>query len=424
MTVVRPFRALRYDPKRVDFSRVIAPPYDVIAPEERSHFFDRDPHNAIRLELTRRVEDEASTDYAEVRSALEEWWREGVLIRDEEPALYGLRQRFTAPDGTPRVRDGFFAALQLEEFGRGVVRPHERTLSGPKADRLKILRAARANLSSIFLLYEDRERALDRLLVESFENAVLCEARAESGVEHTLSRIDEPSRIDELCAFLAERPTVIADGHHRYETALAYRQASREATARDFTLAYFANAYAPGSLLLPIHRLIRKGSAPTAAAWTDRLPGWEHETVSLAGPEQISAHLAEHLAPLAGEHAFAADDGGGCLRIFRRSGKQARAAGDGRGLAIQALHEEVIGGVFGLDEEAVRDGAVAFLNDAERASREVRGGQGAVALFVNPLTPDDVFETTAAGHLLPQKSTYFHPKLPSGLVFRPLEEGP
>ena len=166
MTLVRPFRALRYDPKRVDLSRVIAPPYDVIAAEEREHFFGRDPHNAIRLELTRRVEDEADTDYAEVRAALSAWWRAGVLIRDEQPALYGLRQRFAAPDGTPCVRDGFFAALQLEEFARGVVRPHERTLSGPKADRLKILRATHANLSSIFLLYEDRERALDGLLAE------------------------------------------------------------------------------------------------------------------------------------------------------------------------------------------------------------------------------------------------------------------
>ncbi len=423
MTVVRPFRALRYDPKRVDLSRVIAPPYDVIAPEERDPLFARDPHNAIRLELTRRVEDEASTDYAEVRAALSAWWREGVLIRDAEPGVYGLRQRFTAPDGSVCVRDGFFAALQLEDFDRGVVRPHERTLSGPKADRLKILRAARANLSSIFLLYEDRERALDRMLAESFEDAVLASARGENGVEHTLSRIADPQRIETLRAFLADRPTVIADGHHRYETALAYRderktEALRSPAPYDFTLAYFANAYAPGSLLLPIHRLIRKGSPPTDAAWSERLPGWVQQTVPLAGPEQVPALLAEHLAPLAREHAFAADDGSGCLRIFRRA---ADAAG---GLAIQALHDEVLQGVFGLDEQAVRDGAVAFLNDAERASRELRAGRGAVALFLNALTPDDVFETTARGRLLPQKSTYFHPKLPSGLVFRPLEEGP
>ena len=161
MTDVRPFRALRYDPRRVELARVLAPVYDVVAPEERPLYWERDPYNALRLELTRSVEEEAATDYAETAARLAEWRREGVLVRDAEPALYVLRQTFTAPDGRALARTGFLAALRLEDYARRIVRPHERTLAGPKADRLKILRATRANLSSVFLLYEDRANELD-----------------------------------------------------------------------------------------------------------------------------------------------------------------------------------------------------------------------------------------------------------------------
>ena len=145
MAGIDPFRALRYDAAQVDLGRVIAPPYDVVAREERQELFDRDPHNAVRLELTRRVEEETDTDYAHVRETLDAWKRTGILVREQTPALYVLRQSFKAPDGRRLSRDGFFAALRLENYEAGVVRPHERTLAGPKADRLRVLRATRAN---------------------------------------------------------------------------------------------------------------------------------------------------------------------------------------------------------------------------------------------------------------------------------------
>ncbi|MFQ5418374.1 MAG: DUF1015 domain-containing protein, partial [Myxococcota bacterium] len=165
MSAVDPFGALRYD--RADLSRVIVPPYDVIAARDRELFFDRDPHNAIRLELTRDVADEASTDYAEIPRTLAAWRESGVLIRDGEPAFYPLRQSFTAPDGGVHTRQGFFGLLRLEDYDRGIVRPHEQTLEGPKADRLKLLRAARANLSVVFMLYEDRDDRLRPLLSDA-----------------------------------------------------------------------------------------------------------------------------------------------------------------------------------------------------------------------------------------------------------------
>ena len=421
MTLVRPFRALRYDPARVDLANVIVPPYDVIAPNDRVAFYERDPHNAIRLELTKDVEQEATTDYAQIRSTLDEWCEEGVLTRDARPGLYALRQSFTAADGTTSVREGFFALLHLEDYERGIVRPHERTLAGPKADRLKVLRAARANLSSVFLLYEDRDDELSRQLAADFEGEGVVSVRDETGIRHVLARVEDPERIAAVQRFLADRPVVIADGHHRYETGLNYRNEQRAAGIladgpQEWLLAYFANAFAPGSLLLPIHRLIRKGSAPAPEAWEQRLPGWRQTQVEVKSPEEIPALLAEHLEPLSEGPAFAADDASGVLRIFSRPRD---ASGE---LSVRIIHRDVIDGVFGLDEQAVRDGAIEYPKSALQTARDVRAGRGPVALYLNALSADDVFRVTGAGEVLPQKSTFFFPKLPTGLVFRLMEE--
>ena len=425
MSDVRPFRGLRYDPARVDLSRVIAPPYDVIAAAERHALYDRDPHNAVRLELVREVRDESEADYAEVPRTLAAWRSEGVLVRDPRPAFYALRQRFDGPDGAARERIAFFGLLRCEDYARRIVRPHERTLAGPKRDRLKLLRASRANLSSVLLLYEDREDAIAKLLVEALDANPQGLARDPAGCAHELARIDAEAGVAALRRHLAERALVIADGHHRYETALAYRDEQRAAhpeagpdAPHEFLLACFTNAYAPGSLLLPIHRLVCRGPAPDDATWAARLPGWTRREFALPGPEAVPGLLARHLAPLEGAHAFAADDASGRLLLFSRP----RAGADEIG--IRVLHREVIEGVFGLDEEAVRQGAIAYPKDAVQTARDVRAGGGAVALYLNPLRAEDVFRVTEAGEVLPQKSTFFTPKLPTGLVFRSLADEP
>ena len=418
MTDVRPFRALRYDPTRVDLARVLAPVYDVVAPEERAVFWERDPHNAVRLELTRDAAEEATTDYVEAAARLDAWRREGVLVRDAEPALYVLRQRFAAPDGRPAERLGFFGALRLEDYAARVVRPHERTLAAPKADRLKLLRATRANLSGVFLLYEDREAKLAPLLEAALEGGRPRVATDAAGAENALVPLCDPAAQRAIQAFLAERAVVIADGHHRYETALAYRDERRAAGRRDpdapceRLLAYFANAFAPGSLLLPIHRLVLRGPVPDAALWR-RLAGWECREVAVADADAVPEALEAQLAPLRDRQAFAADDGSGRLRIFSRP-RDAE-------VSVRVVHREVLDALFGLDEAAVRAGAVAFPKSAREAARDVRAGRGVVALFLNPLAPEDVFRVTEAGETLPQKSTFFHPKLATGLLFRSLE---
>ena len=417
MTVVRPFRAVRYDLSRVELSKVIVPPYDVIAADERGSFFDRDPHNAIRFELTRDAADEAETDYGWIRETLDAWRASGVLLQDDVPAYYVMGQRYKAPSGELLERVGFFAELLLEEYEARVVRPHERTLSGPKADRLKLLRAAEANLSSVFLLYEDREQVLTRLLAEALETEAVGTA-VEAGVEYRLARLSDPAAVERVCAFLAERPCVIADGHHRYETALEYRreQRARHGDAPDApwqsTIAYFANAYAPGSLLLPIHRVVRRVPMPTLETWQASLSDWTIESLPPVGLDGVEPLLAERLAPLAHHPAFVAEAADGTLLLAHRE------APLGDALMVRIVEREVLGGVFGLDPEAIRSGAVGFPKSARRAGQDVREGEGTVALYLNPMSPDDVFRATAEGEVMPQKSTFFYPKIPTGMVFR------
>ena len=422
MADVRPFRALRYDSDRVALSDVIVPPYDVISAEERVALYDRDPHSAVRLELTREVGDEADTHYTHVSETLRDWQSEGILLRDAAPALYVLRQEFTAPDGSSRVRDGFFAALRLEDYAKGIVRPHELTMAGPKADRLRVMRATGATLSSLFLLYEDRSDELAAPLADALENSQAAQCAEAVGVTNRLALIHDPDVISRVGEFMADRPLVIADGHHRYETCLAYRDECRAAVGApgpdahyEFALVYLANAFSSGSLLLPIHRVIRKAGVPTQSAWNERLPGWNRKSVALgpgAPAERVREVLAEHLEPLAGLPSFAADDASGTILVFWRD----RPLGDA--LMVRILERDVIDAVFDLDASAIRDGAVSFPKSAERAAAEVRAGEGTVALYLNGLQPDDVFRATAAGEVMPQKSTYFAPKIPTGLVFR------
>jgi uncharacterized protein (DUF1015 family) len=434
---IRPFRALRYDASRVELERVLAPVYDVVTPEDRVRFYERDPHNAIRLELTKSVAEEASTDYAAVAQTLAAWRREGVLRLDAQPALYALRQRFAAPDGRLLERTGFFCALRLEPYAKRIVRPHERTLAGPKADRLKILRASRTNLSAVFLLYEDPDGKLDALLEQALAAGEPERARDAGGVAQELVALTDPTAIAEVQRFLAPRPLVIADGHHRYETGLDYQAEQRAEVASearseaqpseaqrgseaprdgaDFIFVYLANAYAAGSLLLPIHRLLVRSPAPSEARWAElSRSGWQQRGISVASPEQVEAALRDALAPHTGAPAFAADDGRGQLRVFWKPATPE--------LSIDVFHREVVAAFFGLDEAAVRDGAVAFPKAAQEAARDVRAGRGTVALYLNPLRAEDVFRVTAAGATLPQKSTFFYPKLPTGLLFRSLDE--
>ncbi len=320
MSELQPFRALRYDVERCELGRVLVPPYDVVAPHERAVFYDRDPYNAIRLELTRNVEDEGDTDYAEVAETLRAWRGDGVLRLDRDPGMYFLRQHFELPDGGSASRDGFLALLRLEDYDARVVRPHERTLRGPKADRLKLLRASNANLSPVFFLYEDPEGELDPLLAEAISSGKGVRGVDAAGIDNHLFPSTDRETIAGIRRFLRDRPVVIADGHHRYETALAFREERPDLPGAQYLLGYFANAYAPGTHLLPIHRVLVEPPEPD---WPERLAAtgeWEAQELSPVPPETpaLSEWLEDAMGGEGREVRFVAAEPEGRAWCFRR----------------------------------------------------------------------------------------------------------
>jgi uncharacterized protein (DUF1015 family) len=389
---IRPFAALRYarDPEPR-----IAPPYDVLSDADRERFA-AEPENVVHLTLPPGPEGER--DYAAARARLARWLAAGVLVRDAEPALYVLRER------TPRerLRHGFFGLLRLADYAERVVLPHERTMPGPKRDRLLLTRAVEANLEPLFFLYEDREGALARDLEAAARGAPLASARGPDGTGLELRAVAEAGAIARAAKFLDARPLVIGDGHHRYETMLAYRD-ERRLLARtaspeapyEWVLGYFVNAFDPGTEIRAIHRALRDLSADPARVLRER--GFRVEELPEArDPDALVARLAPRQKDA---HAFA----------FVAAGRPALLAERPRGepLDVEVLHAELLPAL---------GGTLAF--DAEPARALERAGPSGCAVLLNPVAPDDLFRVVSSGAVLPQKSTFFTPKVPSGLVLR------
>jgi uncharacterized protein (DUF1015 family) len=389
MAVVAPLAGVRYDPARVgDVGRVLAPPYDVITPAGQEELYARSPWNVIRLILPRDADRGAAAG-----RTLREWMAEGVLRPDPEPAIYLYSQRFTLPDGSSRERDGMLCRLRLEDFASGVVRPHERTLPGPKADRLAILRATGANLSAIFGMYARRGEPLRELVGAADLGPPLVDVDG----WHRMWRITDRARIERFTRALAGETIVIADGHHRYETALAYRDEQPANEAARWVLAYLANMEDEGVVILPTHRLV---PPPVPADLERRL------------------HQAFAAGPMDGRRPAGAID---CLLPGRELRlRPGPAAVDSvrdlppvlRALDVEVLRRAILERILGIASTAL-----SFTHDDAEAAASVREGQAAAAFLLNPPTIGQVRDVCLAGELMPEKSTYFHPKIASGLVF-------
>jgi uncharacterized protein (DUF1015 family) len=377
---VSPFRAVRYDASRVGgLAGVIAPPYDVISPAEQAALYERSPYNVVRLILARE------TPRAETAAcALGEWVAARVLVRDVAPALYLYRQTFRPADG----------ALRLETFASGVVRPHERTFPGPKADRLALLRATGAFLSPIFGLYAGA--ALADVFAAAADAPPLEEVGDSGGETHRVWRIDDVETIARVAAALVPESILIADGHHRYETALAHRDEG----GPEFVLAYLACMHDPGLVILPTHRLIPR-LPMDAGALASRLAGAFAVTPRPAraprGPGEIDCVLPDR-----------------ALRLRPLPATLARletVPAPLRALDVTLFERAILEPILGL---ATRD--LAFTHDDAEAEAAVPA-RAAAAFLVNPPTIDAVRAVCLAGEVMPEKSTYFYPKLADGLVF-------
>jgi len=436
MADVRPFAGLRYDPRVVGgLDKVLAPPYDVISPAEQQALHDLHPNNIIRIELGMgRSSDVPGNDrYARAADCYREWLASGALRRDPSPAYYLIRHEFTL-GGRRMGRREVMAAVRLEPWDRGVIRPHELTLSGPKADRFSLMQATSANTSPIFCLYPDVERAIGSILdeVERGEPAVnIPEWR---GASYRIWTITGDATVAKLAELFGQRPLYIADGHHRYETALSYRQARRAADgdpsvdqAYDFVMMTLTASDDPGLRILPLHRLLRNLESATIASLPGRLTGnFDVSPFTYESPDGIEAQLA---AGADGSPAIAlAGLEPGKAFLLRpknvtalRAGMSADLTPGVRDLDVALLHQAILGPLFGYGAAEADAGLLAFSHDTGETLDFLGRGEFQIAFVLNPTRPGQVMTVADEGGKMPQKSTFFYPKLPTGLVMHLLD---
>jgi uncharacterized protein (DUF1015 family) len=417
MADLRPFRAVRYDRARVgDPAAVVAPPYDIISGEQRRRLLERSPYNVIRLILNPEAD-----PHAAAARELRRWREAGILVQDRDPAFYFYAETFmtSMPSGGGRQRrDGIIGVMRLEDFASGWVRPHERTFEGPKADRLGLIRACRANLSPIFGLVSSPGLVLSELAAPALQAPAEVDITDEDGVRHQLWRMADPAPGARWMEAMREEPIVIADGHHRYETALAFRDEMRKAApdagrdaAFEFVLACITNAEEPGVVVLPTHRVLPAarprdvGDALAAlgeifAATSYRASGRARFLAELdGGGARIGCALPDTLIVL----TLRADPAR--VLLARRPAV--------RGQAVVLLHDLIL--------PRLTPGPIEFTHDDADALDAVSSGRAGAAFLVRAPTAKELRAVCLAGETLPEKSTYFYPKLLTGLVFHSLE---
>lgn len=424
MAILRPFRPLRYNPTRVpDLAAVVAPPYDVVSPAQRDALYDRDPHNVIRLILNR-----SEDPYGGAAAALQAWRREQILTEEQTPLVAYHVEHFTLPTGERRTRAGVLAAVRLEDFDSGVIRPHERTFARAKEDRLRLITACRTNLSAVFGMFDGKQGALDPLRSEAQRRQPDIEVHDDLGVGHRLWLVADPALIGGVTSALAESTIFIADGHHRYETALAYRDRCRAAGVGDpeapsnYVLMYLTSTADPGLVILPTHRVLAGPSVPSAGVILERLK------TCFALESLLPAELQRRLATGVRARQFGVVLAGqekGLLAAVRDEAAVeeflAELHPSLRALDVALLDRAVLRGLLGIDcTVAAQQGSLTYTHD-DRAAFAAVNLDAAAAFLMAPPRIGDVVSVCMAGETMPQKSTYFYPKLLSGLLFHRLE---
>jgi uncharacterized protein (DUF1015 family) len=440
MADVQSFPGIRYQ-AGADLAALVTPPYDVISPEAQARYYDRSAENIVRLELGHETPEDNSLDDRYTRAAVTfaEWRLRGVLRQDPR-ALYVYEQRFAAL-GAPRTRVSLLARVRLEPWEAGVVLPHERTLSKPKDDRLKVLRACAANLSPVLALYDDPKGKMAQRLTKTRRTEPDVAFTDEIGEEHRLWLVTDPRFVAQVAAFFAPARLYMADGHHRYETALAYRDELRamrrglmEDDAANFVMMALAAVEDPGLVVLPTHRLLHHMPPERLATLDATLTQWfEPEALQGADPDRWLARLAQAGSVAASTALVVVRPDGATLWRLTEAGRaamraaatesdEAAAPSDAwRALDVVVAHALVLGEALGVDPASVAAGGrVTFTREAGMAANAVRGGEADLAVLLNPTPPAAIRDVAIAGDRMPQKSTYFYPKLITGLTINPL----
>jgi uncharacterized protein (DUF1015 family) len=436
MADVQPLRGIRYASEVVgDPGKIVTPPYDVISKEAQSGYYARSPYNVIRLELSRDEpgDDSLNNRYTRAAATLAEWRLKGVLRQDALPGYYLYQQRFTQ-NGQNYTRTSLLARVRLEPWSARVVLPHEHTLSRPKLDRLQLMRATAMNFSPLMSLFDDPQGRMRKLLGAYAANAEV-QIIDEVNEEHRLHAITDPQQIALIQNFFSERQLYIADGHHRYETALSYRQEILEQRrqlrpddAVNFVLMALIDIDDPGLVVLPTHRLVFNLSQDALNSLTDeRLAQYFIVRALGQGGERNADALLKELAQ-AGKSApsLIVHTAGQTWLLSLNEQGRARMARSGHSAAwneldVAVAHSLLLEDVLGLNAEDMTAGThIRYTRDAQQALEAVQKGDAQVALLLNPTPVRQVCDVADADDKMPQKSTYFYPKLITGLVMNPL----
>lgn len=443
MAEIKPFRGIRFNPERFDneaMADLVAPPYDVIDPHEQDALYERHPNNIVRLDLNRiRPSDDADNNrYTRSRRHLMDWLGRGVLRVEDRPALYVHVQDFTDEAGNRYSRRGFVGLTRLHEYSEGVVLPHERTLKGPKIDRLDLMKATECNLSQVFFLYDDPEGKVDRLLGGPPEGADVVDITTEDGIRHRMWAVVDEAIHEQVAAAMADRPLLIADGHHRYETALAYREFRRRVAEEpdsdalyEYAMGFMVNLHDPGLQVFPTHRVLHSLSDFDFGRLRAALEAADYFDV-----EELDAELASRPAELQETLAHAGAKGPSFVLLSQHAQTpllvrftgdtnspifDAETPGEVRELDVAILHEGIIDRLLGVDKQAQEAQTnLTYLKRLDETLEAAKKADNQLVVLMNPTPVDQVNRVCLSGGKMPQKSTYFYPKILSGLVINPL----
>jgi len=402
---IYPFRPFRYTAKAGDLAQLVTQPYDKISLAMRQRYLALSPYNLVRVILgeSREGDSAANNVYTRAASHLEEWIGEGVLARVPEAAVFPYFQEFTVPDtGERLVRKGFIALGALEDYSAGVVHRHEQTLAGPKKDRLELLRHTHAHYGQLFMLYPDPAGEVDALLDQAAQCPPLAQVTDEYGAIHRMWKIAGAAGI---AARMADKKLLIADGHHRYETALAFRNENPDLPGADRVMMTFVNMHSPGLQILATHRLVSGLAAAGSPDGFLDAAAADFEVAEIDSLERLKQ---------------AWQGGGERTTIGAAIGSRLflLASRDGRHeLDVRVLHERLLGKALGIGEEAVRNEQhLRYIRGLDAAAEEARKGAAQIAFLLKPTSIQQVADTSFGGGVMPQKSTDFYPKLLSGLT--------
>jgi uncharacterized protein (DUF1015 family) len=427
MTDIHPFRALRYDTARVgDVSKVVGQPYDKVDDRLREEYYARHPNHIVRID--RRKEEPGDAHYASASADLDRWIREGVLVEDASPAFYAIRQTYGV-EGKSKTRRGICAMVRLEEFGKGRIHPHEETHAGPKADRLKLLRAAKTHVGHIFMLYPDPKRTVAAVLDTATSRPPDLRAVDDFGEIHEAWRVQDGS----LAGAFAPLDVIIADGHHRYETALAYRRECAAAGLHTGGAESFDNVLATlidmdddGLTCFPTHRVIRDRPPLDRAAFLRSIADeFDIQTWPFEGIEEEKRSrkaMIEAVARDAPAFGLALPSGAHArLKIRHAQTTATRVKSprslEWRSLDVNILHTVILEGALGITpEDTEQERYVDYVRSADKAVERVLAGRAIAAFILNPVRMDQLKAVVRHGEKFPQKSTDFYPKMLSGFL--------